>query len=320
MYGPTEASIGCICHEVGGNENAKIPIGKPIANTHALILDSRMNLVPVGVAGELYVSGTCLGLGYLNDEEKTREAFVENPFHEIDYDKLYKTGDLARYLSEGEIEFLGRIDHQVKIRGFRIELGEIEATLRRHPALRQGVVIAREDLPGDRGLVAYVVPNQDATTTTPAVGDLRSFLREKLPEYMVPTAFVVLEALPLTPNGKVDRIALPAPDPSSFRTENAYAAPRTPLEERLAGIWEEVLGLERVSVHDDFFELGGHSLLATQVVSRVRGALRVELPLRYLFETPTVAGLAERIEALQRSDPAPSVDILSSYSLDQYRL
>jgi amino acid adenylation domain-containing protein len=319
LYGPTEASIGCICHEVRGNENAKIPIGKPIANAHALILDREMNLVPVGVVGELYITGTCLGLGYLNDEEKTRAAFVDNPFGEIDYDKLYKTGDLARYLAEGEIEFLGRIDHQVKIRGFRIELGEIEAALRRHPALHQGVVIAREDLPGDKGLVAYVVPNQDATTT-PAVGDLRSFLREKLPEYMVPTAFVVLEEMPLTPNGKIDRRALPAPDPSSFRAENAYAAPRTPLEERLARIWGEMLGLTRVGVHDDFFELGGHSLRATQLVSRLRGALRVELPLRYVFETPTVAGLAERIEALQRSDPAPSVATLSSYGFDQGRL
>jgi len=327
LYGPTEASIGCICHEVRGNENAKIPIGKPIANAHAIILDREMNLVPMGVVGELYITGTCLGLGYLNDEEKTRAAFVDNPFGEIDHDKLYRTGDLARYLSEGEIEFLGRIDHQVKIRGFRIEPGEIEAALRRHPTLHQAVVIAREDLPGDKDLVAYVVPNQDATTT-PSVGDLRSFLREKLPAYMVPSAIVVLEALPLTPNGKIDRRALPAPDPSSFRAENAYAAPRTPLEERLVEIWEEVLGLGRVGVRDNFFELGGHSLLATRVVSRVRAVFGVELPLLSLFEAPTIAGLAERIGIARRgaqSLPAPplvaaSRDAQLPLSFSQQRL
>jgi amino acid adenylation domain-containing protein len=315
LYGPTEASIGCICHEVSGDEGAKkIPIGRPIANTHALVLDSRMNLIPIGVTGELYITGGCLGLGYLNDEEKTRAAFVENPYDELAHDKLYKTGDLARYLSDGEIEFVGRIDQRVKIRGFRIELGEIEAALRRHPALRHAVVIAREDLPGDKRLLAYVVPSQDAATTTPSVGELRGFVREKVPDYMVPSAFVVLEELPLTPNGKVDRRALLALEAPNPELENDFVAPRDALEERLVEIWEEVLGLERVGINDDFFELGGHSLLATQVVSRVRTVLGVQLPLRRLFEAPTIVGLAEEItqRQIEESDPHQKPNILAT--------
>ena len=315
LYGPTEASIGCIYYEVTGKENGKIPIGKPIRNVRAFILDQHRNPVPTGVVGEIYIAGICLGFGYLNDEKRTESAFVDDPFSDEPGARLYRTGDLGRYLPDGNIEFLGRLDHQVKLRGFRIELGEIEAVLGQHLRLRTSVVAAREDAPGDKRLVAYVVPDQDPA---PSASELRRFLQTKLPEYMVPSAFVTLEALPLTPNGKVDRRALPAPDPSGFRAENAYVEPRTPVEEQLAGIWEEVLGLERVGIHDDFFELGGHSLLATRVVSRVRGALWVELPLRYLFETPTVAGLAERIEADQGS--TRSVATLSSYDLDQGRL
>jgi amino acid adenylation domain-containing protein len=295
LYGPTEASIGCICHEVRGNENARIPIGKPIANAHALVLDRDMNLVPVGVVGELYISGSCLGLGYLNDEIKTRAAFVENPFDEINHDKLYKTGDLARYLPDGEIEFLGRIDQQVKIRGFRIELGEVESALNDHPAVRQSAVVLREDVPEQKLLAAYVVPEG----TAPSHRELRAFVRQMLPGYMVPSAFVLLDELPLTPNGKVDRQALPVPEDLRAQLDTEFVAPRGTLEEQLAEIWGQVLGVERVGAHDNFFELGGHSLLATRVVSRVREIIGVELPLLSLFEEPTVVGLAERIERVR---------------------
>jgi acyl carrier protein len=225
-------------------------------------------------------------------------------------------------LPDGSIEWRGRKDLQVKIRGHRIEPREVEATLAEHPAVRQVVVVARvEDGPGEeKRLVAYYVPT--ARRRAPTLSELRSFLNEKLPEYMIPAAFVVLDALPLTPNGKVDWQALAAPDPSSFRAENAYAAPRTPVEEALVGIFEEVLGLERVGAHDDFFELGGHSLLATQFVSRVREAFQVELPLRSLFEEPTIAGLAKKIEVAQEADLALPIAILSTDSdgLEEERL
>jgi hypothetical protein len=321
VYGPTETTTYATWHRVGAVEDGAttIPIGRPIANTEAYVLDGRLQPVPVGVPGELYIGGAGVARGYLNRPELTAEKFVPDPFSGDEPGaRLYKTGDRVRRRADGDIEFLGRLDGQVKLRGFRVEPGEVEGALNGHGRVRESVVLLREDAPEKKRLVAYVVPGQDGTT--PAVDELRGFLREKLPEYMVPSAIVVLEALPLTPNGKVDRRALPAPDPSGFRAENDYAAPRTPLEERLVEIWKEVLGLRRVGVRDDFFELGGHSLLGTQVVSRLRGALRVELPLRHLFETPTIAGLAERIEAVQRSDPAPSVATLSPYGLDEGRL
>ena len=289
LYGPTEASIGCVCYEVTGREGGKIPIGKPISNVHVLILDRNMNPVPVGVAGELYLSGICLGLGYLHDEEKTKAVFVDNRFAEIHYAKMYKTGDLARYLPDGNIEFLGRNDHQVKIRGFRIELGEIESVLCQQPAVREAMAMAREDVPGEKRLVAYVVPSRERA---PTISELRSFLKSKLPEYMVPSAFVMLDALPLTPNGKVDRRALPVPDHGYPELERNLVAPSTPVEEELAQIWSKVLSLEQVGIHDNFFDLGGHSLSATQVISLVRQAFHLDLPLLSLFEAPTVAGLA----------------------------
>ena len=204
LYGPTEASIGCICHEVNGKEGGRFPIGRPISNVHALVLDENRKLVPVGFPGELYLSGACLGLGYLNDEEKIEAAFFDNPFPEIGYAKLYKTGDLARYLPDGNIEFLGRIDHQVKIRGFRVEPGEIETTIGQHPAVRQAMVLAREDILGDKCLVAHVVLNEEHSTTT---NELRTFLRQKLPGYMVPAKFVMCAKLPVISNGKLDRQA-----------------------------------------------------------------------------------------------------------------
>jgi amino acid adenylation domain-containing protein len=301
LYGPTEASIGCICYEVTGKEGGKIPIGKPISNVHALVLDKNRNLVPIGVAGELYLSGICLGLGYLHDEEKTKAAFVDNPFSEIPYSKLYRTGDLVRYLSDGNIQFLGRLDHQVKIRGFRIELGEIEAILSQHSGVRDVVVVAREESSGDKRLVGYIVPRQEGVST---INELRSFAREKLPEYMIPSAFVFLNSLPLTPNGKVDRRALQAPGQSP-ELEHSFVAPRNSVEGVLAGIWAKVLKLKRIGVHDNFFELGGHSLLATQVMSLARTAFQLEIAVKTLFENPTVAGLAVQIIQLKAKDVSP---------------
>jgi len=214
---------------------------------------------------------------------------------------LYKTGDLARYLPDGNIEFLGRLDHQVKIRGFRVELEEVETVLAQHPKVREAVVLAREDNPADpsaslragKRLVAYVIPNQGFA---PTINELRSFLKEKLPEYMVPSAFVFLDTLPLTPNGKIDRKALPTPDQSRPELDQSFVAPRTPVEETIVEIWAEVLKVEKVGIHDNFFDLGGHSLLATQVMSRLREGLGVDLPLRALFEAPTIAELALRVE------------------------
>jgi amino acid adenylation domain-containing protein len=295
VYGPTEAIIDStywLCEGVGAHST--IPIGRPIPNARVYILDEAFRPLPIGVPGNLHIGGVSLARGYFNRPELTAEQFVPNPFSEEPGARLYKTGDLARYLPDGNIEFLGRVDHQVKIRGFRIELGEIEAALDQHPAVREAVVLAREDTPGEKRLVAYVVAEQEPLPTTT---DLRSFLKEKLPEHMVPALFVLLDAMPLMPNGKVDRRALPAPDRTRPEVGKAFVAPRTPTEELLSEIWAQVLDIERVGIYDNFFDLGGHSLLATQVVSRIREAFQVELPLRRLFEVPTVTGLAESIEA-----------------------
>jgi acyl carrier protein len=248
----------------------------------------------------------------------TAEKFMLNPFSDEPGARLYKTGDLVRYRADGNIEFLGRVDQQVKVRGFRIELGEIESMLRQHPAVREGVVLAREDVSGDKRLVAYVVPNngrQTKTDETPGqasstvaqpaslVGEMKGFLKQHLPEYMLPSIFVVLDALPLSPSGKVDRRALPAPDSARPDLERAYAAPRTPTEETLAAICAELLAIDQVGIYDNFFDLGGHSLLATQFISRLRDSFHVELALRSLFETPTVAELARKIDEALPSQP-----------------
>jgi acyl carrier protein len=272
-----------------------IPIGRPIANTRIYLLDKYLQPVPMGVVGELHIGNDGLAQGYLNQPELTAEKFVPNPFSDEPGARLYKTGDLARYLPDGNIEFLGRIDNQVKIRGYRIELGEVEAVLSQHPGVLEAVVVARDDAL-DKRLVAYVVhrPGVDISAN-----ELRGFLKQKLPEYMIPSVFIVLDALPLTPNGKVDRKALPAPDQNRPELEQAYQAPRTPMEDTLAEIWREVFKLERIGIHDNFFDLGGHSLLATQVVSRVRAAFQTEVSLRTLFEKPTVAELANAILAHQ---------------------
>lgn len=239
-----------------------VPIGRPISNTRVYILDSRMQPVPIGVCGELYIGGDGLAPEYLDQPALTAARSVADPFTEEAGARLYRTGDWVRYRADGTVEFIGRRDTQVKIRGHRIELGEIEAAIAHHPAVRDAVVLAREDSPGDKRLVAYVVAENSPADL---VGELRVHLRASLPEYMVPAHFVSLNALPLTPNGKVDRKALPAPERSAA-DEASYVAPRTPTQEILAGAWAEVLGVERVGVEDNFFELGGHSLLAMRVV------------------------------------------------------
>jgi amino acid adenylation domain-containing protein len=323
LYGPTEGTTYSTwtCRTPNGLQT----IGRPIANTQVYILDGSLNPVPVGVVGELHIGGDGLARGYLNRPELTSEKFIPNPLSADPTSRLYKTGDLSRYLPDGNIEFLGRIDHQVKIRGYRIELGEIEAVLGQHPAVREAVVLAREDSPGERRLVAYVIA---APGLAPSANELRSFLQQKVPQYMVPSVFMFLDSLPLTPNGKVDRKALPAPDQSRPELGESYSGPCTPVEELLANIWAEVLKLDKVGIHDNFFHLGGHSLLATRVVSRVREAFQVELPLRTLFESPTVAGLAGQMEATYYKEsnitPAPMVPVVRdkklSLSFSQQRL
>ncbi|MBD1812960.1 non-ribosomal peptide synthetase [Microcoleus vaginatus DQ-U2] len=299
-YGPTETTVGVLTYQVEfdkiGGDFDTVPLGHPIANTQIYILDSYLQPVPIGVPGELYIGGDNLGRGYLNRPELTAEKFIPNPFDTQAKTRLYKTGDLARYLPDGNIEFIGRIDDQVKIRGFRIELGEIEAVLGQHPDIAQAVVVAREDEMAQKRLVAYLVSEQKQA---PTHKEIRNFLTSKLPEYMVPSAFVILKSLPLTSNGKIDRRALPAPDEMRPELTGNFVAPRTNIEEVLATIWAEVLKLEKVGIYDNFFELGGHSLLATQVISRVRQAFQVELPLHRLFESTTVADFAVAIAQKQ---------------------
>jgi amino acid adenylation domain-containing protein len=303
LYGPTEGTIICAAHLTTGGEAAgRHLLGRPLGNAPLYVLDGAGEPAPVGVPGELCIGGAATARGYLGRVELTADRFVPDPFSGEAGARTYRTGDRARWGADGTLEFLGRVDAQVKIRGFRIEPGEVEAQLAAHPTVRDAVVLVREDAPGDRRLVAYAVPSADPV----GAAELREHLRARLPEHMVPSAIVVLEDLPLTRNGKVDRAALPAPETAGAGRERA--APRTPVEEVVAGIWAEVLGVEQVGAGDDFFELGGHSLLATQVVSRVREAFRIELPLRAVFEAPTVAGLALRVERL-RSRAAPADEV-----------
>ncbi|WP_392535131.1 amino acid adenylation domain-containing protein [Nostoc sp. C117] len=296
-YGPTEASVCATIAKCTEDDN-KISIGKAIANVQVYILDEYLQPVPIGVPGELHIGGLGLARGYLNRPELTKEKFIPNPFEKAEGSKLYKTGDLARYLPDGNIEYLGRIDNQVKIRGFRIELGEIEELLNQHSDVQTACIIAREDHPGDKRLVAYVVGHKQHP---PTISQLRSFLSSQLPQYMIPHAFVMIESLPLTPNGKVDRRALRAPD-SREGLEISFVAPRTPIEEILTQIWTQALKVDQVGIYDNFFELGGHSLLATQLVSRIRNIFKVELPLREFFARTTVTELARSIEQLQQQD------------------
>src|SRR5579883_3021613 len=311
LYGPTEAAIDVTFWACSQSNQQTVPIGTPIANTQIYLLDSQLMPVPIGVRGQLYIGGTPLARGYLNRPDLTALAFIPNHFSSDPGTRLYKTGDLARYLPDGSIEYIGRTDHQVKIRGFRIELGEIEAVVSQHPNVLQAVVIDREDITGDQRLVAYLVPNQEPT---PTINDLRYFLKQQLPEYMIPSAFVMLETLPLTSNGKIDRRALPEPIIDRSDLENTLATPRTLIEDLLAGIWAQVLGIEHVSIHDNFLELGGHSLHAIQVVSRLYDAFQVKLPLRSLFESLTIVGLAKHIETAMGSVQTANIPLIERVS------
>jgi amino acid adenylation domain-containing protein len=302
-YGPTEAAddIAQFIVERPFLENQRtIPIGKPLANLNLYVLDESMQLLPIGAPGEICVSGIGVGNGYWKNEEKTKQVFVDNPFTSKllspqNHDVIYKTGDLGRWLADGNLEFLGRIDHQVKIRGFRIELEEIEAALRQHPAVKDTVVVVREDNPDDKYLLAYFVAH-NSSETEELVDQLRSLLKEKLPQHMIPGYLVAIAKIPLAPSGKVDRQALPAPDRTS---RQQFVLPRNPTEEIVADIWCQILKREKIGIYDNFFDLGGHSLLATQVISRLREAFKIELPFRTLFETPTVAGIVEQIEQIK---------------------
>ncbi|MBM2804326.1 MAG: non-ribosomal peptide synthetase, partial [Deltaproteobacteria bacterium] len=341
LYGPTESTIWSTLAKVAADDKP-ISLGRPIANSQIYILDAGLQPVPIGIPGDLYIGGDGLARGYLNRPELTAEKFVANPFNDNPNSRLYCTGDRAKYHSDGDIEFLGRLDNQVKIRGFRIELGEIESVLNQHPAVKESVIVASSfppprrgrikvgmipsttDVPeqaplslplrlrsgqasqvegeevseSDRNLIAYFVANAEKTSTT----ELRSFLKEKVPEYMVPSLFVELDALPLTPNGKVDRNALPQPDGERPHFDQGFVEPRSEIEELIAQVWREILKLDKISVHDNFFELGGHSLLATRVVARLRSSFHVDIALRKLFELPTVAGLAQHVDILRHSE------------------
>jgi non-ribosomal peptide synthetase component E (peptide arylation enzyme) len=295
LYGPSEDTTYSTWERVERTELANVPIGKPVSNTRAYVVDEGLQIVPIGVAGELLLGGEGLARGYLKRAEFTAERFIPDPFSDQAGDRLYRTGDLCRYKADGRLEYLGRLDHQVKVRGYRIELGEIEAVLSAHEKVSEAVVIAGEEN-GEKRLVAYVVGEAETT-------ELKRYLQERLPEYMIPSAWLKLDALPLTTNGKVDRCALPVPG-ATIRTEpeDTYVAPRTPVEEMFASIWSEVLKVEKVGIYDNFFELGGHSLLATQVLARVRSVYNVEVPLRRLFESPTVARLAVAVVQEQASE------------------
>jgi amino acid adenylation domain-containing protein len=299
-YGPTESTTFTCCYPIPRKIETtieSIPIGSPIANTQVYILDDYLQPVPVGVPGELHIGGAGLARGYLNRPELTQEKFIPNPF---DNSKLYKTGDLARYLPDGNIEYLGRIDHQVKIRGFRIELGEIEAVLSQHEDVQISCVIVREDTPGEKQLVAYIVPQKDVTLTT---SELRQFLGNKLPGYMIPSAFVMLDSLPLTPNGKVDRRALKAPAHTS--NSDRFIEVRNQLELKLLQIWSNILKIDKIGVQDNFFDLGGHSLLAPYLMTQIKQQIGKDIPVKDLFQNPTIEQLAAIIQK-ESDDSSPS--------------
>lgn len=296
-YGPTETVVGCCVYEVqpGDPRTGSVPIGRPIANTQLYVLDARLEPVPPGVTGELFIGGAGVALGYLNRPELTAERFLTDPFSRVPGARLYKTGDLARYRRDGTLEYLGRADDQVKIRGYRIELGEIEAALAAQPRVQSCALVAREDDLGKKTLVAYVIPLDGEK---PGMDELRGFLRDRLPEYMVPAQFVYLNLLPLTPNGKVDRKALPAPS-REILAAGEGGAPRSKTEETIAAIWSELLKVDGVGIHADFFDLGADSLTATALVARIYEIFGVELSLAGLFERPTIAGMSEMIDVLE---------------------
>jgi acyl-coenzyme A synthetase/AMP-(fatty) acid ligase/acyl carrier protein len=335
QYGPSESHVVTAYTLAGppGDWPALPPIGRPIANTEIYLLQKDGQPIPLGVAGELYIGGICLARGYLNRPDLTAEKFIPNPFLNQENglenaenrsvssllpssffllpsaNRLYKTGDLARYLPDGNIEYIGRIDGQVKIRGFRIELGEIETALANYRAVKQAVVLAREDEPGDKRLVAYIVANPEEQL---AIADLRTYLQGRLPDYMVPAIFMTVEAMPKTPSGKIDRRALPAPDSQRQELSQSYAAwfdfahqpPQSELECLLAGVWSKLLKIDRVGIHDNFFEMGGNSLMTMQIAVQVRELLKIDLPIVKLFQHPTIAQLANYLNEGKTAIPS----------------
>jgi amino acid adenylation domain-containing protein len=316
LGGATEASIWSNSYPVSEVKDhwVSIPYGKPIQNAQYYVLDSHLEPCPVGIPGDLYIGGDCLALGYAAPE-LTAEKFIPHPFSQARGARLYRTGDRARFWPDGNIEFLGRLDQQVKIRGFRIELGEIESVLRSYPLVRECLVALREDAARDKRLIAYLVCQGDVP---PSISELRSCVREKLPEYMVPSAFILLSSFPLTSNGKIDYRALPAADSAGDYGANDFVAPRNSTEKELSAIWAEVLRLDNLSINDNFFELGGHSLLATQVIVRVRDVFQVELPLRSIFESPTIMTLALAvIQAQEKSNDTRKTLLTPIKRIDQ---
>ena len=302
MYGPTETTVWSTTVQIQPDCET-ITIGRPIANTQIYILDDRHNPVPIGVMGNLFIGGDGLAHGYHNREELTKEKFLPNPFDDRNSSRLYRTGDLARYHEDGNIEFYGRTDHQVKIRGFRIELGEIEVVLSQHPAVRENIVITKEDATAEKYLIAYLVIHQETTLT---INELRNFMQDKLPNYMIPAFFVFLDSLPLTPNGKTDRKALPEPKALHPESQATYQAPQTNVEQTIATIWQDVLKLEKVGIHDNFLDMGGHSLLMAQVHSKLGETLSLDdLPLVKLFQYATISTLAKYISNQVDELPSP---------------
>ncbi len=300
-YGPTETTVGVTTYPVTQSTHQfskTVPLGRPLDNTQVYILSEEMKLLPLGMTGEIYLGGVGLARGYLNQPGITAERFIEHHFKDIPHSKLYKTGDRGRYLPDGNIEFIGRTDNQVKIRGFRIELGEIETILNQHPMIKQNVVILREDIPGNKRLVAYIVAYKSSSTQDQDISlenKFRNYLLEKLPQYFIPSNFVILNLFPLTPNGKIDRKNLPSPESSLVNSKKEYISPRTTIEKTLASIWEEILEIKRISIHDNFFELGGHSLQGIKLVSKISIAMNLDISVRILFLNPTIAQLGEAI-------------------------
>ncbi len=313
-YGPTESSTFATCYPMKtvNDVGSSVSIGKPITNTSVYVLDKYLQLVPIGVAGELYIGGDGLAREYLHRADLTMEKFIAHPFSTEPEARLYKTGDRARFLPDGNLEFLGRLDDQVKLRGFRIELGEIETVLRQHPQVRECIVIMHEDSPTEKRLVAYLVLSSSSTSVPP---DLRTFLKERVPEYMVPSTLLVLETIPLTPNGKLDRRALPAPHSTRSLQEQPLEPAQTPTEQELVPIWQEVLGVTPLGVLDNFFDVGGHSLLATRLIARIHDALQIEVPLPVLFQKPTIRDMAQAIDLLRTQGVAALEQLYTSFDL-----
>jgi acyl carrier protein len=293
-YGPTETVVGCSVYEVKKEDSLRgaVPIGRPIANTQMYVLDSELEPAPIGITGEIYISGAGLARGYAKRPELTAEKFIPSPFGGKGGERLYRTGDLGKYLSDGNIEFAGRTDDQVKVRGYRIELGEIEAILRESPEVIEAAVVIREGKDREKRLIAYLVIRNETVLDQ---AELRGFLRERLPDYMAPSAFVVLERLPLTLNGKIDRKNLPDPQNVNSPVSATYVAPQTELEQAIAAVWQELLQVNQVGIHDNFFDLGAHSLMMVQASSKLQDLLQRETPVLKLFQYPTISALAAHL-------------------------